>query len=54
MTQTFAKPLPIRNPLLLPSLKRQAGAHRRSAGGQRQRLNHALRLALQHERHPCT
>jgi|GEM_PF-5817420 len=48
-----ASPKP-RNPLVAASLQRRAGAHRRSAGAQRQQAQHALRRELQHERQPMT
>lgn len=54
MTKIFHRPMPIRNPVVLPSLRRKAGSHRRCAGGQRQRLNQALRREWPHERHPDT
>ena len=43
-----------RNPLVATAHQRQAGAHRRSTGGQRQRAALALRRELQHERQPQT
>lgn len=53
MKFTLTAPKP-RNPLVAAALRRQAGAHRRSASAQRQRDTMALRRELQHERHPMT
>lgn len=46
---TSSKP---RNPLVAAALHRLAGAHRRSAGGQRQQARQALRRELRHEHPP--
>jgi hypothetical protein len=47
MKQTLAVPhLKPRNPLVAASLRRRAGAHRRSNGGQRQRHRRALAAEL--------
>ncbi len=54
MTRTTFSPSPIRNPLVAPSMCRNAGSHRRCASGQRQRLSQALRREWQHERQPDT
>ena len=55
MTYRFTTTAPaIRNPLVAPCMRRKAGSHRRSAGGQRLRLNQALRREWQHERQPDT
>jgi hypothetical protein len=51
ITLTAAKP---RNPMVAASLRRHAGAHRRSASAQRQRAALALRREWPHERHPLT
>jgi hypothetical protein len=44
-----AKP---RNPLVAPSLSRRAGAHRRSAGGQRRRAEQSVRAELRQDPDP--
>ncbi len=44
-TITLARPKP-RNPLVAACRQRQAGAHRRSNGGQRQRGKQTLRAEL--------
>ena len=49
ITLPSAKP---RNPLVVASLQRHAGTHRRSTHAERQRAGNALRRELQHERHP--
>ena len=43
------RPTKPRNPLVAAAHGRRAGAHRRSAGGQRQQLKHALRHELVRE-----
>jgi hypothetical protein len=48
MTHTLIlKKLKPRNPLVLASRRRLAGAHRRSGGAQRQQAAQALRLDIQ-------
>lgn len=54
MTRTIFSPSSMRNPLVAPSMRRQAGSHRRCASAQRQRLTQALRREWQHERQPDT
>lgn len=39
-----------RNPIVAPSRLRQAGAHRRPAGGERQQAQRALRREIDHLR----
>ena len=41
------KTLKPRNPLVAPSLRRLAGAHRASTGARRQQARHALRLEIE-------
>jgi hypothetical protein len=41
-----------RNPLVVPSLSRRAGAHRRSGGGQRRRDEQSVRAALRNDPDP--
>jgi hypothetical protein len=45
----IVKTLKPRNPLVVPSLARKAGAHMPNGGSQRQRSRLELRQALRHE-----
>lgn len=47
MTRFILKPLKPRNPLVVACRQRRAGAHRRMAGGIRQRANRSLQHELQ-------
>jgi len=52
MKFTIRTPKP-RNPLVAASLHRQAGAHQRCPGGERQQSKRELLRELQHPRPPC-